>query len=50
MYRQGVTSQRFAPLIREFDTVKNTVSRFGLVLDEDSNRCGQCFDAQRPPL
>lgn len=50
MYRQGVTSQRFAPLIREFDTVKNTVSRFGLALDQDSNRCGPCFDAHRPPL
>ena len=32
-------------MICEFDTVKNTVSRFGLVLDEDSNRCGQSFDA-----
>lgn len=48
--RQGVTSQRFATLIREFDTVKNTVSRFGLVLDEDSNRCGPSLYAQRPPF
>ena len=49
MYRQGVTSQRFGSLIREFDTVKNTVLRFGLVLDEDSNRCGPSFYAGRPP-
>ena len=47
---QGVISQRFASLIREFDTVKNTVSRFGLVLEEDSNRCGPSFYAQRPPF
>lgn len=50
MCRQGVTSQCFIALIRSFDTVKNTVSRSGLVLDEDSNRCRQYFDAQRPPL
>lgn len=40
---QGVISQCFVALIRRFDTVKNTVSRFGLVLDEDSNRCELCF-------